>query len=442
MRSLQPIRVVVVAARANLLTAIPFDRLKMWALRWTKRQIRALSYSILIFSAIAIWLIIDHERSKNHHLSPTLVDLPSNFNPKLLSPDEVQSTCRAHSFPVFKPPKNTNKRKVYDLVLMSTELHWLEIRLHTLADQVDYFVIIESPTTFTGKPKPLHLRDNWSKFESFHHKIIYRVVEDTVQSDRIWDHEDYLRNALFTHVFPDLIGTPQEANPDDVLVVSDMDEIPRPGTLVLLRLCSIPQRLTLRSQFYYYSFQWRHRGPQWAHPDATLYRGASTLLPNDLRQGLLPTSTSTGLFSPLKTPLASLSRYWARATLHNAAWHCSSCFSTLSEVLTKMSSFSHQGWNSAANRDRETIVERVRKGLDLFGREGEVYERVLGNGDLPGYVRGEFEGRGRFGWLVDRDGVGGGFLDFEGGGGGGGGGDGGGGGGGSENEGARVELVG
>lgn len=87
-------------------------------------------------------------------------------------------------------------------------------------------------------------------------------------------------------------------------------------------------------------------------------------------------------------------------------------------------------------------MERVRKGLDLFGREGEVYERVLGNGDLPGYVRGEFEGRGRFGWLVDRDGVGGGFLDFEGGGGGGGGGDGGGGGGGSENEGARVELVG
>jgi beta-1,4-mannosyl-glycoprotein beta-1,4-N-acetylglucosaminyltransferase len=53
--------------------------------------------------------------------------------------------------------------------------------------------------------------------------------------------------------------------------------------------------------------------------------------------------------------------------------------------------------------------------LDLFGREGEVYERVEGNGDLPGYVRGEFEQKGRFGWLVERDGVGGGFLDFDGG---------------------------
>lgn len=368
-------------------------------------------------------MIVDHERSKNHYISPALIDLPSDFNPQLLSPDEIQSTCQSHGFPVHKPPSKNNannnhnpKRKVYDLVLMSTELHWLEIRLHTLAPQVDFFVIIESPTTFTGNPKPLHLLQNWPRFAPFHHKIIYRIVQDPIQSARIWDHEDFLRNALFTHVFPDLVGTPQEANTDDVLVVSDMDEIPRPGTLVLLRLCAFPARLTLRSQFYYYSFQWRHRGSQWAHPDATLYRGAQTLLPNDLRQGLVRASAASGVFSSfVKIPLYSLERYWARATLHDAAWHCSSCFSTLAEVLTKMSSFSHQGWNTAANRDERTIVERVRRGLDLFGREGEVYERVEGNGDLPGYVRGEFEQKGRFGWLVERDGVGGGFLDFDGG---------------------------
>ena len=79
-----------------------------------------------------------------------------------------------------------------------------------------------------------------------------------------------------------------------------------------------------------------------------------------------------------------------------------------------MHSFSHQGWNTAANREQSTVVERVRQGLDLFGREGEVYERVEGNGDLPAYLRGEFEGKGRFGWLVDRDGVGAGFVDLEG----------------------------
>jgi len=382
----------------------------MWNLRWTKFQIRALSYTILLCSAVAVWVIVDHERSTNHYLSTNIVEITPNFNAQLLSPDEVQSTCRAHGVAVHKTTKSV-KRKVYDLVLMSTELHWLEIRLNTLADQVDYFVIIESPTTFTGKPKPLHLKENWSRLAAFHHKIIYRVVEDTIRSPRIWDHEDFFRNALFTHVFPDLTGTPQQANPDDVLVVSDMDEIPRPGAYVVLRICKFPLRLTLRSEFYYYSFQWRHRGPQWAHPDATLYRGAQTILPNDLRQGLLPVSTSTGFFSFLKTPLYSLQRYWSRATLHNAGWHCSSCFATLAEVRTKMHSFSHQGWNTAANREERTVVERVRKGLDLFGREGEVYDRVEGNGDLPPFVKEEFERRGRFEWLVDRDKAGGGFVD-------------------------------
>lgn len=84
-----------------------------------------------------------------------------------------------------------------------------------------------------------------------------------------------------------------------------------------------------------------------------------------------------------------------------------------------MSSFSHASLNSPANRDTKTIVGRVREGLDLFGREGERYERVYervddGEGDFPAYVRGEFEREGRFGWLVGREGIGAGFLDFEG----------------------------
>lgn len=84
-----------------------------------------------------------------------------------------------------------------------------------------------------------------------------------------------------------------------------------------------------------------------------------------------------------------------------------------------MSSFSHASLNSPANRDTKTIVGRVREGLDLFGREGERYERVYervgdGEGDFPAYVRGEFERGGRFGWLVGREGTGAGFVDFEG----------------------------
>jgi beta-1,4-mannosyl-glycoprotein beta-1,4-N-acetylglucosaminyltransferase len=376
----------------------------MWTVRGTRRQLRALSYTISLCLIIGLWIIVGHELSRNHYLSTDLIQFSSHFEAgeqALLSPDEVESTCRAHGF----TPGNvqTNKRKVYDLVLMSTELDWLEIRLHTLSHYVDYFVIIESPTTFTGKPKPLHLRENWDLFKDFHHMIIYRIVEDPIQSQRIWDHEDYFRDALFKSVFPGLTGTTQQANPGDVLVISDMDEIVRPGAMLLLRYCRIPARLTLRTQFFYYSFQWRHRGPQWAHPDATVYRDSMTIMPNDLRQGLLGSGWA---------PVAAIRRWWDRGTLWNAGWHCSSCFATVAEMRTKMHSFSHQGWNTANNRELRTLIDRVRHGLDLFGRAGELYDKVEGNEDIPPYVSEQYLSRNRFKYLLDRDGEDAGFEDF------------------------------
>ncbi|KAK6001622.1 hypothetical protein QM012_002953 [Aureobasidium pullulans] len=366
---------------------------------------RGVADSLARLHVEGLWFKVDHELSRNHYLSPDLVDLrsASGSNGKfLLTPNEVAPTCHANGFAPARPQDSKKERKIYDLVLMSTELNWLEIRLHTLSDYVDYFVIVELPTTFTGKPKPLYLRDNWDLFKDYHHKIIYRVVEDPVQSTRIWDHEDYFRNALFTAVFPGLEGTTQEAYPKDVLIVSDMDEIIRPGVMLLLRYCDVPARLTLRTQFYYYSFQWRHRGPQWAHPDVTVYRGPDTLMPNDLRQGLLENGWSI---------ITAVRRWRDRGTLWNAGWHCSSCFATVAEMHTKMHSFSHQGWNTAENRDSRTLIDRVRQGLDLFGRADELYDRIEDNPDVPSFITAQFEQKGRFRYLLNRDGEDAGFDD-------------------------------
>lgn len=81
-----------------------------------------------------------------------------------------QGTCRKHGLSACD-----RARRVYDLVLFSTELDWLEIRLHAHAPYVDYFVVVESPTTFTKLSKPLVLQQNWDRFADFHHKIIYKL---------------------------------------------------------------------------------------------------------------------------------------------------------------------------------------------------------------------------------------------------------------------------
>jgi hypothetical protein len=67
------------------------------------------------------------------------------------TPENTDQACRDHGFTRYQRNNNsTRPRRVYDLFPFHQELDWLEIRLRTLAPFVDYFVITEYTTTFTG----------------------------------------------------------------------------------------------------------------------------------------------------------------------------------------------------------------------------------------------------------------------------------------------------
>ncbi|EJP63526.1 glycosyltransferase family 17 [Beauveria bassiana ARSEF 2860] len=246
----------------------------------------------------------------------------------------------AHSYTVFRPRSPTNERKVYDLIIVNSKLNFLEIRLNTLYNYVNYFITIKSPKTFQGNKKPL---------------------------------------------------APHKG---DVMIVADVDEIPRPKTLLVLRSCNYPRRLTLASKFYYYSFQFLHDGPDWPHPQATYYQGWRTLSPTNLRNG-------DGGFR--------LTRSGEKGVLGNAVWHCSSCFPTLAQFLNKIASFSHGWMNRDEYRDKDRIAAAVRGGTDLWERDTETFTRIDKNTDVPPMVLREPE---RFGYMTSRDGPSAGFTDY------------------------------
>ena len=103
----------------------------------------------------------------------------------------------------------------------------------------------------------------------------------------------------------------------------------------------------------------------------------------------------------------------------------------MEELQGKIGSFSHRGFNQEYFLDRERLVRHVRRGEDIFEREGEVVlDRVEGERDVPGVLRegeeGEgsgdvtadpweglrkVEGRQRWKFLLDRDGEGAAFED-------------------------------
>ncbi|KAK4128872.1 glycosyltransferase family 17 protein [Parathielavia appendiculata] len=278
--------------------------------------------------------------------------------------DPTDDICRPHGWKPSRPKDPSKPRKVYDLMMINTELDHLEFRLNTTFAEVDYFVLVESRKAFTYLDKPLTLKKNLAKFHPYASKIIYHEIEfpPDFSPRTTWDIEDLHRNAMLTQVFPRLRGA-QAPQLGDVLVVSD----------------------------------WLHRGPEWPHPQATYYQGmGKTLRPNDLRIG-------DGGVWPFWN--------WETGAVRNASWHCSNCFETMGELLNKMGSFSHMKLNAVKYRDPGRIADRVRNGKDLWDRKGEVYDRVEDNVDVPRFLLLNKE---RFGYMIDRDGPEAGFTDYEG----------------------------
>lgn len=168
----------------------------------------------------------------------------------------------------------------------------------------------------------------------------------------------------------------------------DIDEIPQPSAVETLRNCAIPPRVTIHSDLYYYSFQWKRRSGGWIRLRATTYAGDSTVLPENLRS------------EP------------ADVELMHAAWHCSSCLPTLRDMINKIQSFSHDNYNTPEYIDRAKILQRVRSGHDLFDRGDLIYDRVDNNQNIPRFLLNP-KSRKRFAYLIDRDPPSGNFRDFQ-----------------------------
>ena len=113
--------------------------------------------------------------------------------------------------------------RVFDCFTFYNEFDILELRLEELWDTVDYFVISEANTTHQNNPKPFFLKDNWDKVKKYESKIRHVLIEDMPLNADTWVNERHQRREL-RRALTDL-------QPDDIVIVSDCDEIPRPAAI-------------------------------------------------------------------------------------------------------------------------------------------------------------------------------------------------------------------
>lgn len=119
--------------------------------------------------------------------------------------------------------------KIYDCFTFYNEFELLELRLKSLWDVVDYFVIVEANKTHTNKPKPYYFWERQDEFREFFPKILHLPVEMNVPFKGVgdWSIENAQRNAIMHGL--------EDAEPDDLIMISDLDEIPAPDIFQRLR---------------------------------------------------------------------------------------------------------------------------------------------------------------------------------------------------------------
>ncbi|EHA8592564.1 beta-1,4-mannosyl-glycoprotein 4-beta-N-acetylglucosaminyltransferase [Cocos nucifera] len=306
--------------------------------------LRELDFKILILLFMVlptvIYTIYLHGQKITYFLRPLWESPRKPFNeiPHYYHENvSMETLCKLHGWRIRETP-----RRVFDAVLFSNELDMLTIRWNELNPYVSEFVLLESNSTFTGIKKPLLFAENRERFKFVESRLTYGTIGGRfVKGENPFVEESYQRVAL-----DQLIRIAGIAD-DDLLIMSDVDEIPSGHTIDLLRWCDdIPEKLHLRLRNYLYSFEFFLDNKCWR---ASVHR---------YRVG--------------KTRYAHYRQ--TDDILTDAGWHCSFCFRYISEFVFKMNAYSHvDRVRFAYYLDPSRIQDVICRGADLFDMLPEEY---------------------------------------------------------------------
>lgn len=113
---------------------------------------------------------------------------------------------------------------IYDCIPFFNELDILKLRMQIMAPYVDKFVLEEATVTFSGEKKPMIFAQNREMFSEFEDKIIYVAVDNSPMTGVTTHERDkFQKNQLIRGL--------SECRPEDIIIFSDVDEIPNPETL-------------------------------------------------------------------------------------------------------------------------------------------------------------------------------------------------------------------
>jgi len=244
----------------------------------------------------------------------------------------------------------------------------LDLRLNILNNYVDKFVIAEATKDHTGKDKKLNF--NINNFSKFKNKISYIIVEDMPTNLKFYKKNWPVHHLRDQHQRNALARGYEDSNDEDLIMISDIDEIPDPNKIKIFDVknkyaCFIQKNFQSKINLLNISDKnWMGtkiikkkyiKSPQWL-------RNIKTAKPSFWK-----------FYKPRQPQL-----------IYDGGWH----FSFLKNpkgISKKIQSYSHSEYNKSIYTDEKKITERINNRIDIFDRNFK-YEKIDIDDTFPKYI--------------------------------------------------------
>tara|TARA_B100001248_G_C27279504_1_gene406975 strand:- start:34 stop:906 length:873 start_codon:yes stop_codon:yes gene_type:complete len=270
----------------------------------------------------------------------------------------------------------------------------LDIRLNSLKNYVDCFVIVESKFYHNGKKRDLKFDIN--KYPKFKDKIIYIIQDEEPQNlEKLYKNDDeetksskLIFNAHIRENFQrnQISRGLSKANDDDLIMISDVDEIPK---LKDLNVAKVKNKIVIFVQnIFYYKLNRYLEGFKWYGTKACMKKNLKS------PQWLRNVKNKKFSFWRLDT-FFSEKKYINKVILDDGGWHFSNLKSPI-DIENKLKSYLHHRDFEVENINLKEISKLMRNNetiYDMFAdkRQKKFSEKkrklsLYSKNNLPQYI--------------------------------------------------------
>ena len=224
--------------------------------------------------------------------------------------------------------------KIFDCTTFYSEDLMLDVRFNILDPYVHKFIVVESIYSHSGRKKSLNFDIN--KFQKFKDKIIYLSIEEEpegiIKSDNISSGTKRMNSIKrIEQSYNFMMNGIYEANDDDLICISDNDEIPNFDSNVFKN--SFNDILIFEQLFFYYKFNLYYDLMPWYGTKACKKKKLKSFAwLRNLKNKKYPIWRFDTFFSDLKQINLQI--------IKNGGWHFTNV-KTPEEIFEKLSNFGH-----------------------------------------------------------------------------------------------------